>query len=372
MEAEQGQVAVRAAVQALDAALAEHRRGLALAASRRERERMEGARAIKPLAAASAAALEQPVDRPVRLLRLAETWIEVDRSRQRLDPGVHAEVQAGELRVRGDGWSARIVLAPGDGPAAAAADAAARIDVAARCVALRARNRLDQVVATGTRHAAACHAAATALAAADRELAERHADHARVAAAAAELEERLGAWRLGEAPELAAARDRLAQARAHLAAVPEEPYAWVGALEPATAGAMLRDLPADRLDGTRDAVVALTAAVRDDEPVLALAATPGGAAAVTSERVWLDGEAHAPEAVEDEQLGGLAEERPGRVAAALELVRAARRAGPVPPPAAAPRDDPVELLARLGELRDRGVIDRAEFEAKKAELLDRI
>ena len=33
---------------------------------------------------------------------------------------------------------------------------------------------------------------------------------------------------------------------------------------------------------------------------------------------------------------------------------------------------PLELLRQLGELRDRGVIDRAEFEAKKAELLDRI
>jgi hypothetical protein len=282
-------------------------------------------------------------------------------------------VEAGELRVRGEGWAARIVLAPGAGPAAAAADAAARIEVAARCVALRARNRLEQVAATGTRHAAACHAAATALAAADRELAERHADHARVAAAAAELEERLGTWRLGEPPEIAAARDRLAHARAHLAAVPGEPSAWVGTLEPAVAGAMLRDLPPERLEGARDAVAALGAVLRDGEPILALAATAGGAVAVTSERVLLDGAAHAPEAVEDERLDGLAETQPGRVAAALELVRAARLGGPVPPTPAAPqRDDPVALLARLGELRDRGVIDRAEFEAKKAELLDRI
>jgi hypothetical protein len=370
MEAERGHVAVRAAVQALDAALAEHRRGLALAASRREQLRMEGARALKPLAAASAAALEQPVDRPVRLLRLAETWIEVDRARHALDPRVHAAVEQGELRVRGAGWSARIVLAPGAGPAAAAADAAARIEVAARCVALRARNRLEQVVATGGRHAAACHAAATALAAADRELAERHADHDRVATAAAELEERLGTWRLGEPPEIAAARDRLAQARAHLAAAPAEPYAWVGALPAAVAGALLRDLPAERLETARDTVAA---ALPEGEPVLALAATPGGAVAVTREHVLLDGAAHAPEAVEAEQLAGLVEERPGRVAAALELVRAARLSGPVPPRSAAPpHDDPVELLARLGELRDRGVIDRAEFEAKKAELLDRI
>ena len=109
---------MRAAVQALDAALAEHRRGLALAAGRRERERMAGARAVKALAAESEAALEQPVDRPMRLLRLAETWIEVDRARHRLDPAVRATVQDGELRVRGEDWSARIALAPGDGPAA--------------------------------------------------------------------------------------------------------------------------------------------------------------------------------------------------------------------------------------------------------------
>src|SRR5215218_91954 len=120
MEAEQGQVAVRAAVQALDAALAEHRRSLALAAGRRERERMAHGRAVKAVAAESERALEQPVERPMRLLRLAETWIEVDRARHRLDATVHAVVEDGELRVSGDGWSARIALAPGDGPAAAA------------------------------------------------------------------------------------------------------------------------------------------------------------------------------------------------------------------------------------------------------------
>jgi hypothetical protein len=74
-----------------------------------------------------------------------------------------------------------------------------------------------------------------------------------------------------------------------------------------------------------------------------------------------------------EIAAGLAEQQPGRLAAALELVRAARPAGPPPaPPVEPPSDDPLELLRRLGELRDRGVIDRAEFEAKKAELLRRI
>jgi hypothetical protein len=293
--------------------------------------------------------------------------------------------------VRGDGWSARIALAPGDGPAAAADAAAAAIGVAARTAALRARNRVEEMVATATRHAAAQHAAATALAAADRELAERHADHARVADCAAELAARLGDWRLGEPPELAAARDRLAQAQAHLAAVPDEPFAWLRELDPAVAGAMLRDLPADRLDGARPAAGRLARALHGGEPLLAVAATASGLAGVTSERVLVDGAAYEPEAVSvdgDRMLvrgapeavadggevlaTGLAEERAGRLAAALELVRVARRAGPPPPGPAGERDDPLALLARLGELRDRGVIDHAEFEAKKADLLDRI
>lgn len=40
------------------------------------------------------------------------------------------------------------------------------------------------------------------------------------------------------------------------------------------------------------------------------------------------------------------------------------------PPAAAP--DPIELLRRLGELRDAGIVTDAEFAAKKAELLSRL
>src|SRR5262245_14759466 len=84
MEAE---VTVRAAVHALDAALAEHRRGLALAASRREQARMALARDVKAAAAASDEALEQPVERPMRAVRVAETWIEVDRAHHPLTGG---------------------------------------------------------------------------------------------------------------------------------------------------------------------------------------------------------------------------------------------------------------------------------------------
>src|SRR5215210_8080679 len=96
-------VGVRAAVHALDAALAEHRRALALAAGRREEQRMAHGRAVKAAARASEQALEQPVERPLRTLRLAETWIEVDGARHPLMPGVRAAFAERELLVQGDG-----------------------------------------------------------------------------------------------------------------------------------------------------------------------------------------------------------------------------------------------------------------------------
>ena len=40
-----------------------------------------------------------------------------------------------------------------------------------------------------------------------------------------------------------------------------------------------------------------------------------------------------------------------------------------PPPAAAPAVDPVEQLAKLGELRDSGVLTEEEFAAQKAKIL---
>jgi hypothetical protein len=229
MEAQQGQVTVRAAVHALDAALAEHRRGLALAAGRRERERMTRGREVK---------------------------------------------------------------------------------------------------------------AAASLFAADRDLSERHAEHARVESCAAELAVRLGPRRIGEAADAAAARDRLEQARAHLAAAPEQPYAWIADFAPAVAGAMLRDLPADRLHAARTAVAHLVTGLRDPEPLLALAATdPATVVAVTRERVFVATaatvEPHPAAQVDvaDGALGvagreiatGLAENRPGRLATVLELVKDAYR-----------------------------------------------
>jgi hypothetical protein len=346
MEAGQVHVGVRAAVHALDAALAEHRRALVLAASRRERERMAGGREVKAAARLSEEALEQPVQRPMRLLRLAETWIEVDRVRHPLTAGVRATVADGELRASGEDWSARLVLAPGDGPLATARDAAAAVGTAADTAPAKARDRLAHVTATAHEHAAACHAAATALAAADRDAAERHAERARVDACVAELVARLGPRRTAEPPEVAAARDRLEQARAHLAAPPAQPYAWLDEWPPDVAGAMLRDLPDGDLEAARPAMRRLAAALVGREPLLALTAggaPPGGApaqpvvAGLTSERVLVAGEvgarAGSPTEVDlagdvlrvagREVVVGLAERRPGRFAAVLELLRRA-------------------------------------------------
>jgi hypothetical protein len=46
-------------------------------------------------------------------------------------------------------------------------------------------------------------------------------------------------------------------------------------------------------------------------------------------------------------------------------------AGPVDPPVG-PDQDPIAVLRQLGELRDAGVLNEAEFQTKKAEILRRI
>jgi hypothetical protein len=314
-------VGVRAAVHALDAALAEHRRAVALASGARERERMAGARAVKAVAAASAAALEQRVERPMRALRVAETWIEVDRVRHPLTDAVEAELDGAELFVRGEGWSARLVLPPGEGPATAARAAVARVGEAARGAASATTARLRLIAEAALADAAARHAAASALAAADRRIAERHADRTRADACLAELEERLGARRLDEPDEVAAARARVAPARLYLDATPEQPLAWIGDWPSAVAGAMLRDLPGDRRAAAEPAMRRLLGALHDGEPLLALAATADGVAAATPERLLLA----SADAVHEPRLAapaGLAEARPGRLAAVVELVRA--------------------------------------------------
>ena len=376
-------VGVRAAVHALDTALTEHRRALALASGRREKERMTRTREVKAAAQTAAATLEQPVERPMRALRLAETWVEVDRVRHPLTPGVHAEVAEGELRVQGDGWVGRVVVAPGDGPAAAAATAAKRIDASVPLAQGRARSRLRRFADAAHAHASACLGLAGALAAADRDAGERHADRARLDACVGDLADRLGPQALVEPSELAHARDRLAQARAHLASPPAQPYAWLGEWPPEVAGAMLRDLPTDRLEPARAALRRLADTAAAGEPLLALAAGTAGVVAVTPSRVLIadeqDARALAPREVPPESVAGVDELEPGRLAAVLELVTAA-----IPAPDRAPErpgaraagtpaePEPVDLLRKLGDLRDAGVLTEDEFAAKKAELLRRI
>jgi hypothetical protein len=334
VEAGQVPVGVRAAAHALDAALAEHRRALAMAASRREQERMARGREVKAAARLSEEALEQPVQRPMRGVRLAETWIEIDHARHPLTAAVRAAVDAGELRVRGAGWSARLVLAPGEGPAAVAREAAAAIETAAAGAAIAARRRLARVTATAREHAAACFAAAEALAAADRDAAERHAERARLDACVAELASRLGPRRPDELPEIASARDRLEHARAHLATPPAQPCAWLEGWPPEVAGALLRDLPDERLAHARPAMRRLSIAAHGDESLLAigmaaaggdrLAAGEGAAiVAVTPARILVAADAVRalrPLDAGDHVFRGLEERRPGRLAAVLELL----------------------------------------------------
>jgi hypothetical protein len=312
MEGAVPDVGVRAAEHALDAALAEHRRAVRLAADARERERIARFRAIKAAAAATDAALVQPVDRPMRGVRLAETWIEVDRVRHPLTEAVRAQPGDAELRVRGEDWSARLVLAPGEGPARAAREAAARIEAAARSAVAAAGRRLHAATELGREHAAVCHAAAAALAAADQEVAERHADRTRIDGCLAELSARLGPRRYNEPAEAAAARARLEQARLYLDAPFEQPYAWIAAWPKHVAGLMMRDLPDPA--GVEEPMRRLLSELRGAEELLALAAADEGLAAVTSARVLR---------VDADETAELAEQQPGRLAAFAELVRAA-------------------------------------------------
>jgi hypothetical protein len=324
-------VGVRAAEHALDAALAEHRRAVRLAADARERERIARSRAVKDAAAATDAALEQPVERPMRGVRLGETWIEVERVRHPLTPAISAQLGDAELRVSGDGWAARLVLAPGEGPARAASEAAARIKAASRGAVEAARRRLRTSSELGRDHAAVCHDAATALAAADQEISERHADRTRIDGCLDELAARLGPRTPGETAEIGAARGRLEQARLYLEAPSDQPYAWIATWPRYVAGLMMRDLPAGQPAIVEDAIRRLLAELRGAEELLALAAAGDGVAAATSARVLVAGYESASDArltgpgelrAADGTTIALAEQRAGRLADFAVLVRA--------------------------------------------------
>ena len=248
----------------------------------------------------------------MRGVRLGETWIEVERLRHPLTSSISAQLGEAELRVSGDDWSARLVLAPGEGPLRAASEAAARIKTGSRGAADAARRRLRSASELGREHAAECHAAATALAAADREIAELHADRARLDGCLDELASRLGRRAAGESAEVVAARARVEHARLYLEAPHEQPYAWVASWPKHVAGLMLRDLPEPA--AVEGPMRELLHELRGAEELLALAAAGDGVVAATSMRVVRVG---APAAAE------LVEQQPGRLAAFAELVRAA-------------------------------------------------
>jgi hypothetical protein len=305
-------VGIRAAEHALDAALAEHRRAVHLAADARERERIARSREVKQAAAATDAALTQPVVRPMRGVRLAETWIEVERVRHPLTLSTKAQLGEAELRIGGEDWSARLVLAPGEGPLRAASEAAARIKAGARNAVDAAQRRLRTASGLGREHALICHAAASALAAGDRQVAELHADRARIDGCLEELAMRLGHPSPGETADVGATRGRLEQARVYVEGVTGQPFAWISTWPKYVAGMMLRDLTEPT--AVEGHLRELLGELRGAEELLALAAAGDGVVAATSLRVVRVG---APQGAE------LVEQQPGRLAAFAELVRAA-------------------------------------------------
>ena len=368
---------------ALDAALSEHRRALALAGGRREKERMTRTREVKAAAQTAAATLEQPVERPMRALRLAETWVEVDRVRHPLSRRCARRWPRASCACTATAGPAASSSRPATGPPRPPPTAAKRIDASVPLAQGRARSRLRRFTAAAEAHAAACLGLAGALAAADRDAGERHADRARLDQCVEDLADRLGPQALVEQTELAHARDRLAQARAHLASPPAQPYAWLAEWPPEVAGAMLRDLPGERLEPARASLRRLADTAAAGEPLLALAAGTAAVAAVTPSRVLIasDEEARAHGAGRDRPRGAHRSRRaragpPGRRARAGHRRPAgarevgARAAGAPAP--ATPPPDAVDLLHKLGDLRDGGVLTEDEFAAKKAELLRRI
>ena len=144
----------------------------------------------------------------------------------------------------------------------------------------------------------------------------------------------------------------------------------------AVAGAMLRDLPGERLEPARAALLPLAEAAGVGEPLLALAAGPRarrGGHAVSRVLIASDGEARVMAPRRARPRGELAaglDELPGRPwppcsswsppPSRRRRRWGARRRRGAP---AAPPPDVVDLLYKLGDLRDAGVLTE-EFAAK--------
>lgn len=68
-------------------------------------------------------------------------------------------------------------------------------------------------------------------------------------------------------------------------------------------------------------------------------------------------------------VGGRVQHRQNEKWAAQDQQQAAAQAPPPAPVAAAPAEDPIEQLQKLGKLHEQGILTDEEFAAKKAQIL---
>lgn len=69
-------------------------------------------------------------------------------------------------------------------------------------------------------------------------------------------------------------------------------------------------------------------------------------------------------------VGGRVQHRQNEKWAAQEQQQYAQQAAAAPPPPAAPAEDPIEQLQKLGKLHEQGILTDEEFAAEKAKILN--
>ena len=69
-------------------------------------------------------------------------------------------------------------------------------------------------------------------------------------------------------------------------------------------------------------------------------------------------------------VGGRVQHRQNEQWAAQEQQQYAQQAAAAPPPPAAPAEDPIEQLQKLGKLHEQGILTDEEFAAEKAKILN--
>ncbi|HMS62891.1 MAG TPA: SHOCT domain-containing protein [Solirubrobacteraceae bacterium] len=69
-------------------------------------------------------------------------------------------------------------------------------------------------------------------------------------------------------------------------------------------------------------------------------------------------------------VGGRVQHRQNEKWAAQDQQQAAAQAPPPAPVAAAPAEDPIEQLQKLGKLHEQGILTDEEFAAEKAKILN--